>query len=239
IAARKAFTVAFGTAETAAACDYLGLVSGEKVPGKVAKSGFTVAKSAFVDAPVVNELPLALECELVSMDEETCRVVGRIVNCAVEESVLTDDKPDAAKMRPICYDPCAHVYRLMGEAVDEAFSAGQALSEGEGGGGGEGGTGTALPNSDRGRGASRKTQRGGRDLATKDTEGAKGEEKLTRRGGDAGGAKGEEEGWAPREGCAAIPWMMNGSQGSKGQARMQKTGWTERGISSKLAPSMR
>lgn len=54
-------------------------------------------------------------------------VVGRIVNCAVEESVLTDGKPDAAKMRPICFDPCQHVYRLMGETVAKAFSCGKAL----------------------------------------------------------------------------------------------------------------
>ena len=127
IAARKAFTVAFGTADTAASCDYLGLVSGSAVADKVAKSGFTAVKSEFVDAPVMTELPLALECELVSMNEENCNVVGRIVNCAVEESALTDGKPDAAKMRPICFDACQHVYRLMGETVAKAFSCGKAL----------------------------------------------------------------------------------------------------------------
>ena len=127
IAARKAFTVAFGTADTAASCDYLGLVSGNAVADKVAKSGFTAVKSEFVDAPVMTELPLALECKLVSMNEENCDVVGRIVNCAVEESALTDGKPDAAKMRPICFDACQHVYRLMGETVAKAFSCGKAL----------------------------------------------------------------------------------------------------------------
>ena len=129
IAARKAFTVAFGTADTAASCDYLGLVSGNAVADKVAKSGFTAVKSEFVDAPVMTELPLALECELVSMNEENCNVVGRIVNCAVEESALTDGKPDAAKMRPICFDACQHVYRLMGEEVAKAFSCGMALKK--------------------------------------------------------------------------------------------------------------
>ena len=128
IAARKAFTVAFATAETAAACDYLGLVSANDIPGKVARSGFTVSKSAFVDAPVANELPMVLECELVSMDGETCNIVGRILNCAAEESVLMPDgKPDAAKMRPLAYDPCAHVYRLVGAPVAKAFSCGRTL----------------------------------------------------------------------------------------------------------------
>ena len=127
IATRKAFTVAFGTADTVKACDYLGIVSGNKVPGKVAKGGFTAVKSAFVDAPVMNELPLVLECELVSMNEETCNVVGKIVNCAVEESALTDGKPDVAKMKPICFDICAHVYRIMGDVVANAFSCGKEL----------------------------------------------------------------------------------------------------------------
>ena len=127
IAARKAFTVAFGTADKVAACDYLGLVSGNKTPDKVSKSGLTVTKSKFVDAPIINELPLVLECELVSMNEENCNVVGKIVNCAVEEAALTDGKLDAGKMKPICFDPCAHVYRIMGDAVATAFSVGKEL----------------------------------------------------------------------------------------------------------------
>ena len=85
IAARKAFTVAFGTADKVSACDYLGLVSGNKTPDKVAKSGLTVAKSEFVDAPVINELPLVLECELVSMNEENCNVVGEVETCLAKD----------------------------------------------------------------------------------------------------------------------------------------------------------
>ena len=80
-----------------------------------------------MDAPVVNELPLVLECELVSMNEENCNVVGKILNCGVEESALTDGKPDADKMKPICFDTCQHVYRLMGEVVAQAFSCGKEL----------------------------------------------------------------------------------------------------------------
>ena len=116
IAARKAFTVAFGTADTVKACDYLGIASGNKTPDKVAKSGLTVTKSEFVDAPVVNELPLVLECRLVSMNEENCNVVA-----------MTDGKPDAGKMKPICFDTCQHVYRLMGASVAPAFSCGKEL----------------------------------------------------------------------------------------------------------------
>ena len=125
IATKKAFTVAFGTVETASRCDYLGIVSGNQTPDKVAKSGFTLVKSGFVDAPVINELPLVLECKLVSMNAENCNVVGKIVNCAVEEEALTDGKPDAAKMKPICFDTCSHTYRVMGDIVAKAFSAGK------------------------------------------------------------------------------------------------------------------
>ena len=102
-------------------------MSGKDASDKVAKSGLTASKSEFVDAPVMTELPLVLECELISMNEENCNVVGRILNCAVEESALTDGKPDAAKMKPICYDPCAHVYRIMGDAVAKAFSCGKEI----------------------------------------------------------------------------------------------------------------
>ncbi len=127
IAARKAFTVAFGTADTVKACDYLGIVSGKQAADKVAKSGLTAVKSDLVDAPVMEELPLVLECKLVSMNEENCNVVGQIVNCAIEESVLTDGKPDVAKMKPICFDTSQHVYRLMGDVVAKAFSCGKTL----------------------------------------------------------------------------------------------------------------
>lgn len=128
IAAKKAFTVAFGTTDTVASCDYLGLVSGNKAPDKVAQSGFTLTRSTFVDAPVINELPLVLECTLVTMNETNCNVVGKIVNCAVEESALTEGKPDAAKMKPICFDTCAHTYRIMGDVVAQAFSAGKKMT---------------------------------------------------------------------------------------------------------------
>lgn len=129
IAARKAFTVAFGTVDTVKACDYLGIASGSRTPDKVAKSGLAVTKSEFVDAPVVDELPLVLECRLVSMNEDNCNVVGRIVNCGVEESAMTDGRPDADKMKPICFDTCRHAYRLMGEVVAPAFSCGRELMQ--------------------------------------------------------------------------------------------------------------
>ena len=79
---------------------YLGCVSGNKTPDKVAKSGLHVTRSSHVDAPTIDELPLVFECELVSMDPDTCLVVGKVVNVACDESVLTDGKPDAETIAP-------------------------------------------------------------------------------------------------------------------------------------------
>ena len=73
--ARMAFTVSMATAGAMTACDYVGIVSGNKEPDKFAKAGFHAVKSEFVDAPLIAELPMALECEVISYDEETCRLV--------------------------------------------------------------------------------------------------------------------------------------------------------------------
>ena len=128
ILTRKAFTVSMATAEQLVACDYVGIVSGNKVPDKFAKAGFHAIKSEFVDAPLIDELPMALECELLSYDEETCRLVGRIVNVCVDESVLGENgKVDVSKLQPIAYDPMNHHYLVLGEKVGQAFHDGMVL----------------------------------------------------------------------------------------------------------------
>ncbi len=125
ILSRKAFTVSMATVEQMAACDYVGIVSGNKEPEKFAKAGFHATKSAFVDAPLIDELPMALECELISYDPETCRLVGRIVNVCAEESILGENgKVDPAKLRPITFDPMNHTYLVLGEKVGQAFHDG-------------------------------------------------------------------------------------------------------------------
>ena len=128
ILARKAFTVSMATAKYMAACDYVGIVSGNKEPDKFAKAGFHATKSAFVDAPLIDELPMALECELISYDPESCRLVGRIVNVCVDEAVLNEDgKVDVSKLQPITYDPMNHHYLALGEKVGHAFKDGLQL----------------------------------------------------------------------------------------------------------------
>ena len=126
--ARRAFTVSMATARMMAACDYVGIVSGNTEPDKFAKAGFHATQSPFVDAPLIDELPMALECEVISYDEETCRLVGRIVNVCADCSVLDENgKVDAAKLQPITYDPMNHHYMVLGEKVGQAFHDGMVL----------------------------------------------------------------------------------------------------------------
>lgn len=125
---RGAFTVSMATADHLAACDYVGIVSGNKEPDKFAKAGFHAEKSEFVDAPLIRELPMALECEVVSYDTDSCRLVGKIRNVCADASVLGENgKVDVAKLRPITYDPMNHHYLLLGEQAGQAFQAGLAL----------------------------------------------------------------------------------------------------------------
>ena len=128
ILAKKAFTVSMGTADTVVACDYVGVVSGRKVPDKVERAGFHAEKAEFVDAPLLRELPLAMECRLRSYDPATGRLVGEIVNVSVDESVLGENgKVDVRKVRPITFDPFNNTYVALGETVGDAFSAGKSL----------------------------------------------------------------------------------------------------------------
>lgn len=122
-----AFTVSVADADNVIAADYVGIVSGNKVPDKIAKCGLTPVKSELVNAPLFEQLPLALECKLISYDEESCRLVGEIVNVCADERILTDGKVDLSKFRPITYDPINHNYIALGEKVGNAFSDGKKL----------------------------------------------------------------------------------------------------------------
>ncbi len=124
---RKAFTVSMGDAAHVEACDYVGLVSGNKVPDKLKKAGFTITKSELVDAPIINELAVCVEGRMISYDEKTCRMVGEIVNVSVDESAMTDGKVDITKVAPITFDPFNNAYHVIGEKVGNAFRDGVKL----------------------------------------------------------------------------------------------------------------
>ncbi len=128
ILARTAFTVSMADADHVVACDYVGIASGNDVPDKFARAGFHATRSELVDAPIIDELKMTLECKLVSYDPESCRMVGEIVNVSADESVLNDKgKVDPAKLRPITFDPMNNAYLVLGEKVGDAFRDGLAL----------------------------------------------------------------------------------------------------------------
>lgn len=125
---RGAFTVSMADAAHVIACDYVGIVSGNRVADKFAKAGFHATKSEFVDAPLIDELPVALECKLKDYNPDTCIMRGEIVNVSVDECVLDENgKVDAAKVAPIIFDPFNNEYLKVGEKVGNAFSDGKQL----------------------------------------------------------------------------------------------------------------
>ena len=128
IIASGAFTVSMADAAHVVESDYVGVVSGNDEPEKMAKSGFHTTKSEFVNAPLIDELPMAVECELKSYDEESCRLIGKIKNVSCDESMLDENgKVDLSKFHPIVFDPFNHTYMTLGEVVGAAFSDGKKL----------------------------------------------------------------------------------------------------------------
>ena len=122
-----AFTVSFADVRTVAESDYLGLVSGSKVPDKVARAGFTCSPSPNVDAPIIDQYPLTLECKVVSWADGI--LVGEVVNMSADDSILTDGKVDLDKLQPIVFDAVAMTYRALGDVVGKAWGAGKKFCE--------------------------------------------------------------------------------------------------------------
>lgn len=129
IVKKGAFTVAPADRAHVVSADYFGIATGSKV-NKAEQSGLTFVKSEHVDAPVIEEYPLTMECEVTAVDgdEHGARIVGRIVNTLVDESILDDEgRVDFDKFQPIIYDSTRRIYRVVGEEVGGAWDAGKAL----------------------------------------------------------------------------------------------------------------
>jgi flavin reductase (DIM6/NTAB) family NADH-FMN oxidoreductase RutF len=106
----------------------VGIESGNNVPDKVARAGWTAIQSDFVDAPLFEQLPMAMECELIGYDAEHCRLVGRIVNVSADERILNEKGVvDPMKLRPITFDPMNNDYLVLGEKAGNAFADGVKL----------------------------------------------------------------------------------------------------------------
>ena len=122
-----AFTVSVADAGHVKECDWFGIASGNTVQDKIARAGFHVIKSEFVNAPLFDELPMALDCKVIDYNQDTCILRGEIVNVNADESVLTGGKIDPAKLRPITSDPVNKAYIVLGEKVGNAFHDGAVL----------------------------------------------------------------------------------------------------------------
>lgn len=123
-----AFTVSIATQKYIKSCDYVGLISSHKEPAKLAKAGFTTVKSELVNAPIICELPMTLECRVKSYDSATDKLFGEIVNISADESIFNAaGNIDPAKLQPVIFDPCNHTYLAVGNEVAKAFSCGLEL----------------------------------------------------------------------------------------------------------------
>ena len=128
--ARKAFTLAIPGTDALKESDFLGIASANKVVDKFARTGLHARKSEKVDAPVIEEYPVTLECVVEAIENEPygLRVLGRIVNVLVDEKVLGEDgKPDASKLNAFVFDQVKYGYYAIGEKVGKAWHSGAQL----------------------------------------------------------------------------------------------------------------
>lgn len=128
---RRAFTLSFADANTIESSDYCGIVSANRFPDKITQAGFTVIKSPNVDAPIINEYPVAMEChvkELRLCKDGHTRIIGEVVNMSVNPNYVGEDKKlDIDKIKPVVYDSSHNTYRVIGEVVGKAFQSGKKL----------------------------------------------------------------------------------------------------------------
>ena len=128
---RGAFTVSIADAAHVAEADYFGVESGNRVADKFGNSGLTASKAETVDAPVIHEFPLCLECEFIEYqdNEYGCGVIGKVVNVTADESGMSGDRVDMSLVNAIAFDPYTHGYYKVTERVGEAFKDGLALKK--------------------------------------------------------------------------------------------------------------
>lgn len=124
---KKAFTLSFADRKNLLIADYFGVESGYKV-NKIEKAGVHTVKSKFVDAPIIEEFPLTLECKVTEISKTASgefRVIGDVVNMSADETILdSQGKIDLSKLEPISYDSAKHCYRVLGGIVGQAFHDG-------------------------------------------------------------------------------------------------------------------
>ena len=128
---RKAFTISIADAKHVKEADYFGMVSGNNTPNKFENSNLTATKSEIVDAPIINEFPICIECEFITCQEGDYGygVIGKVVNVSALESIMTEDNIDITKLEAIAFDPYTHGYYKVTERVGNAFKDGLDLKK--------------------------------------------------------------------------------------------------------------
>ena len=128
---KKAFTVSIADTKHVVEADYFGIVSGNNTPNKFENSKLTATKSTMVNAPIINEFPICMECEFIEYQDGQygCGVVGKIVNVTADESVMKGDNVDISLLNAIAFDPYTHGYYKVNERVGEAFKDGLQLKK--------------------------------------------------------------------------------------------------------------
>ena len=132
IRSAKAFTVSIADKDHMDVADYFGIATGNKVPDKFARSGYHQEKSSYVNAPVITEFPVTMECELaeITETENLHAVVGRIINVSAEETVLSENgKVDPEKLNALIFDQFQNGYYTAAEKVGKAWNAGAGLAK--------------------------------------------------------------------------------------------------------------
>lgn len=130
INAKKAFTVALADEAHVKEADFLGTASGNTMSDKFERTGLHAVKSSKVDAPVIEEFPLTMECRLEEVREcfGEMRVVGTIVNVLADEKVLDEqNKIDASKLNALMFDQFRNTYYTAGKEIAKAWRVGAEL----------------------------------------------------------------------------------------------------------------
>ncbi len=128
---RKAFTVSIADSKHVVEADYFGVVSGNNTPNKFENSGLSVTKSENVDAPIINEFPICLECEFIEYQDDKygCGVIGKVVNVTADENVMNGENVDIELVDAIAFDPYTHGYYKVTQRVGDAFKDGLQLKK--------------------------------------------------------------------------------------------------------------
>ena len=122
------FSVNIPSRELVRETDYCGLISGAKTD-KVKDCKFKVFYGKTPNAPLIEQCPINLECEvrhILNMGSHAL-VIGEVVETHVSEDCLTEGKPDVSKVKPFAFLPGK--YHAIGEAFADAFSIGWEIKE--------------------------------------------------------------------------------------------------------------